>query len=71
VLNIDSGEHRTHAINGVAPRARLPTLIQQAATRPRPRRATRPKRAAKEKRLAIKKLRAVVKQGRQRKARDD
>jgi ribosome-associated protein len=71
VLIIDSREHRTQAMNREAARARLTTLIQQAATRPRPRRATRPKRAAKEKRLAIKKLRAVVKQGRQRKARDD
>ena len=71
VLIIDSREHRTQAMNREAARARLTTLIQQAATRPRTRRATRPKKGAKEKRLATKKLRAVVKQGRQRTAPDD
>jgi ribosome-associated protein len=71
VLIIDSREHRTQAMNREAARARLTTLIPQAAPRPRPRRATRPKKAAKEQRLAIKKLRAVVKQGRQRKTSDD
>ncbi len=62
VLLIDSREHRTQAQNREAARARLSALLQEAAERPKKRRATRPKRAAREKRIATKKRRAEVKQ---------
>jgi ribosome-associated protein len=61
VLLIDSREHRTQAQNREAARARLLTFLQQAARRPKTRRATRPKKAAKEKRLESKKRRGEVK----------
>lgn len=61
VLIIDSREHRTQAQNREAARARLVALLQQAARRPRPRRATRPTAGAREQRLAAKKLRGAVK----------
>jgi ribosome-associated protein len=64
VLVIDSREHRTQAMNRVAARARLATLLELAAVRPRQRKATRPKAGAKEKRLEVKKLRGTVKEGR-------
>ena len=66
VLVIDSREHRTQAQNREAARARLVTLIQNAAIRPKKRRATKPTKAAKEKRLAAKKRRAETKIGRER-----
>lgn len=61
VLLIDSREHRTQAQNREAARARLLTLLQQAAHRPKTRRATRPKKAAKQKRLDAKRRRGEVK----------
>jgi ribosome-associated protein len=61
VLLIDSREHRTQAQNREAARARLLNLLQQAARRPKTRRATKPKKAAKEKRLEGKKRRGEVK----------
>ena len=64
VLVIDSREHRTQAMNREAARARLVALVQQAAVRPRTRRATKPGRAAKERRITDKKRRADVKSGR-------
>ena len=64
VLVVDSREHRTQAMNREAARARLVALVQQAAVRPRTRRATRPGRAAKERRLVGKKQRSTVKSGR-------
>ncbi len=64
VLLIDSREHRTQAMNREAARARLLALLQQAAVRPKRRRATKPKKAAKEKRLEVKKLRSDVKRKR-------
>jgi ribosome-associated protein len=64
VLVIDSREHRTQAQNREAARARLVSLLQAAAVRPRKRRPTRPKPAAREKRLKAKKLRSEVKKGR-------
>jgi ribosome-associated protein len=64
VLLIDSREHRTQAMNREAARARLLALLQQAAVRPKRRRATKPKKAAKEKRLETKKIRGAVKQAR-------
>ncbi|MEZ5416325.1 MAG: alternative ribosome rescue aminoacyl-tRNA hydrolase ArfB [Vicinamibacterales bacterium] len=71
VLVIDSREHRTQAMNREAARARLVTLVQQAAVRPRARRATRPGKAAKERRISEKKRRADVKSGRRRSPRGD
>jgi ribosome-associated protein len=70
VLLIDSREYRTQAQNREAARARLLNLLQQAARRPKTRRATRPKKAAKEKRLETKKRRGEVKAMRGR-ARDE
>lgn len=64
VLLIDSREHRTQAQNREAARARLVTLLQHAARRPKTRRATRPKPAAREKRLEAKKRRGEIKSGR-------
>ena len=71
VLVIDSREHRTQAQNREAARARLMTLIQQAAIKPKKRRPTKPGRAAREKRLDAKKKRAEVKGTRGRRAIDD
>ena len=64
VLVIDSREHRTQAMNREAARARLVALLQQAAVRPKKRKATKPKKAAKEKRLEAKKQRGDVKRRR-------
>src|SRR6266498_76068 len=61
-LLIDSREHRTQAQNREAVRARLVTLLQQAAKRPKKRTPTKPRPAAREKRLASKKRRSTVKQ---------
>jgi len=70
VLLIDSREHRTQAQNREAARARLAALLQQAAHRPKTRRATRPKKAAKQKRLDTKRRRGEVKALRGRGGRD-
>ena len=70
VLLIDSREHRTQAQNREAARARLVTLLQQAAHRPKTRRATRPKKAAKQKRVDTKRRRGEVKAMRGRARRD-
>lgn len=69
VLTIDSRVFRTQGKNRDAARARLVELLQQAAVRPKARRATRPGAAAKERRLTDKKRRADVKSTRRR--RDD
>ena len=61
VLLIDSREHRTQAQNREAARARLLALLQQAARRPKTRRATRPGKAAKQKRVDTKRRRGEVK----------
>jgi ribosome-associated protein len=61
VLLIDSREHRTQAQNRDAARARLLALLQQAARRPKTRRATKPKKAAKQKRVDAKRRRGEVK----------
>jgi ribosome-associated protein len=71
VLVLDSREHRTQPQNREAARARLAALIQQAAVRPKTRRATKPGRAAKERRLTTKKRRATVKGLRAGSGRDD
>jgi ribosome-associated protein len=65
VLLIDSREHRTQGMNREAARARLLSLLQAAAKRPKRRRATRPSRSAKEQRLESKKRRSAVKALRQ------
>jgi ribosome-associated protein len=62
VLLIDSREHRTQTQNREAARARLVTLLRQAARRPKKRTPTRPRPAAREKRLVSKKRRAAVKE---------
>ena len=64
ILIIDSREHRTQARNREAARERLVAILQQAARRPRTRRATKPKAAAREKRIASKKRRGVIKRQR-------
>lgn len=64
VLVIDSREHRTQGMNRDAARARLVTLLQAAARRPRTRTPTRPGRAAVERRLVEKKARSSVKDAR-------
>ena len=64
VLVIDSREHRTQAQNREAARARLITLLQYAAVKPKKRRPTKPSAAARERRLDEKKRRARVKSGR-------
>jgi ribosome-associated protein len=61
VLLIDSREHRSQGQNREAARARLVSLVQRAAARPKRRRPTRPKAAAREKRLATKKTRSAIK----------
>jgi ribosome-associated protein len=61
VLLLDSGEHRTQARNREAARARLVSLIRQAAIRPRKRTPTKPRPGAREKRLTAKKRRGEVK----------
>jgi len=61
ILLLDSREHRTQSQNREAARARLLALLQQAARRPKPRRATKPRAGAREKRLASKKMRSAVK----------
>jgi len=71
VIVIDSREHRTQAMNREAARARLVALLQQAAVRPRTRRATKPGRGARERRLSEKKHRGDVKSGRGRGRSDD
>lgn len=71
VLVIDSREYRTQPKNREAARARLIALLQQAAVRPRKRRATTPGKAAKQRRLTEKKQRADVKSARRPTARND
>ena len=71
VLLIDSREHRTQARNREAARARLVTLLRQAATRPKSRTKTKPTKAARERRLVAKVQRARVKAQRGRVGRDE
>jgi ribosome-associated protein len=61
-LLIDSREHRTQGQNREAARARLVTLLQQAAKRPKKRKPTKPGAGSREKRLASKKRRGAIKQ---------
>jgi ribosome-associated protein len=64
VLLIDSREHRTQAQNREAARARLVSLLERAAKRPKRRKPTRPRAGAREERLASKRKRSEVKSAR-------
>jgi len=61
VLVIIAQNHRTQERNRAEARERLVRLIQQAAVKPIPRRATRPTKASREKRIEGKKLRSSIK----------
>ncbi len=65
VILIDSREHRSQAKNREAARARLDTLLAQAAKPPRARRKTRPTKGSKEARLVSKRRRSETKRHRQ------
>jgi ribosome-associated protein len=70
VLVIDARRFRTQERNRADARERLAALIRDAATPPKPRRATRPTLASKKKRLESKAQRSQVKKGRTRPALD-
>ena len=61
VLVLIAQNHRTQERNRADALDRLVALIQQAAVRPVPRRATKPTKASKEKRLEGKKVRSNIK----------
>jgi ribosome-associated protein len=61
VLVIVAQNHRTQERNRAEALERLVGLIQQAAVRPIPRRATKPTKASREKRLEGKKRRSNIK----------
>jgi len=61
VLVITAQSHRTQERNRADAMERLIALIQEAAVRPTPRRATKPTKASREKRLEGKKVRSAIK----------
>jgi len=61
VLVLIAQQHRTQERNRADALERLVELLQEAAIRPKPRRATRPTRASKERRIESKKKRGDVK----------
>ncbi len=61
VLVLVAQSHRTQERNRADAMERLVALIQEAAIRPTPRRATKPTKASKEKRLEGKKARSAIK----------
>ena len=65
VLVIIAQNHRTQERNRAEARERLVKLIQQAAVRPVPRRATKPTKASKQRRIEGKKRRSGIKNLRQ------
>jgi len=65
VLVLIAQNHRTQERNRAEAQERLIDLIQQAAVRPTPRRATKPTRASKQRRIEGKKRRSVIKRQRQ------
>jgi len=65
VLVLIARNHRTQERNRAEAQERLIDLIQQAAVRPIPRRATKPTRASKQRRIEGKKRRSVIKRQRQ------
>ena len=64
VLVIDARRYRTQERNRADARERLAALIREAATPPKPRRATRPTLASKKRRLESKSQRAQTKKAR-------
>lgn len=66
VLTIDAAEHRSQRRNRTAARERLATLLRDAVTPPRPRRATRPTRGSQRRRLEAKQQRGQIKAQRRR-----
>lgn len=65
VLTVKASEHRAQLQNRTAARARLATMLRDAAAAPPPvRRPTKPSRGSKERRIAEKKRRAITKRGR-------
>ena len=64
VLVLIARNHRTQERNRAEAQERLIDLIQQAAGRPTPRRATKPTRASKQRRIEGKKRRSVIKRQR-------
>jgi len=62
VLVIVAQQHRTQERNRADALERLIAMIQEAAVRPVPRRATKPPRASKQQRLDSKKRRSAIKQ---------
>ena len=71
VIVITAARFRSQERNREDALARLVELLQKAAERPRPRRATRPTRAAKERRLKSKTERGSIKKLRRRPVRED
>lgn len=65
VLVLTAQNHRTQERNRAEAMERLIDLIQQAAVKPTPRRATRPTKASKERRIESKKRRSGIKNLRQ------
>lgn len=65
VLVLIAQNHRTQERNRAEAMERLIDLIQQAAVKPTPRRATRPTKASKERRIESKKRRSGIKNLRQ------
>ena len=65
VIVITAQRHRTQERNRADARERLVELIREAATPPKPRRATKPTKASKLRRLESKKRRSGVKNLRQ------
>ena len=61
VIVLIAQQHRTQERNRADAQERLVALLQEAAIRPTPRRATRPTRASKERRIDTKKRRGDVK----------
>jgi len=64
VLTITARRFREQERNRADARARLADILRDAATPPKPRRATRPTLASKKRRIEAKKRRAGLKQGR-------
>ena len=63
-LVIQAQNHRDQERNKLECLERLREMLLQAATLPKPRRASRPTRGSKERRLKAKKLRSSIKSGR-------
>ena len=64
VVVIKAQEHRSQPMNRAEALARLQAMVDEAASPPRPRRATKPTYGSKQRRLEGKAVRAQVKAGR-------